>query len=290
MTQIETSDRGYAAHSGIHALYKLPSEEALSTKIIIQSRRCHECHGVLSVTIQYSLCDSDFDGLPALSGRITRSSPVKRRVAGEPCLASWSFGERGYSPCSLCKGLFRHVDHCRCIYELLDRGITWLGENLDTRNAVTELPLSLFPVLPWKITFPWLCALFCSTILCTEWVTLAAQDRTPRRLKSDTCCSERSTTCCRRRPHREWVLCSLTTPPPMSVFFFFFPFLSKRRSVLKCFHPIKTANNSPPSEIVSYRNGRRWWWWWWWWNWWCKGAATSLWSGYGFLSSAAAVV
>lgn len=72
--------------------------------------------------------------------------------------------------------------------------------------------------------------------------------------------------------------------------FFFFPFLSKRRSVLKCFHPIKTANNSPPSEIVSYRNSRRWWWWWWWWNWWCKGAATSLWSGYGFLSSAAAVV
>lgn len=288
MTQIETSDRGYAAHSGIHALYKLPSEEALSTKIIIQSRRCHECHGVLSVTIQYSLCDSDFDGLPALSGRITRSSPVKRRVAGEPCLASWNFGERGYSP-----GLFRHVDHCRCVYELFDRGITWLGEKLDTRNAVTELPLSLFPVLPWKIRiharFPD-CVLRSAALssVQSEWrwlhrtgrraawrATPAVQREVRRAVEGGLTESEYSAV----SPHRLRCLS-----------FFFFPFLSKRRSVLKCFHPIKTANNSPPSEIVSYRNSRRWWWWWWWWNWWCKGAATSLWSGYGFLSSAAAVV
>lgn len=46
--------------------------------------------------------------------------------------------------------------------------------------------------------------LFCSTTRCTEWVTPAAQDWTPRRPKSATCCSERNTTCCRRRPRRRW--------------------------------------------------------------------------------------
>lgn len=51
---------------------------------------------------------------------------------------------------------------------------------------------------------------FCSTTLCTESVTQAAQDRTPHRLKSDTCCSERSTTCCPRRHHKGWELCART--------------------------------------------------------------------------------
>lgn len=55
--------------------------------------------------------------------------------------------------------------------------------------------------------------LSCSTILCTEWVMLAAQGWTRLRLKSDTFCSERSMMCCLRRPPRRWALCSRNTPP-----------------------------------------------------------------------------